>query len=230
MKEVHDGLLRLRMLLSPTRAVLAELAGTAVLVMAVVGSGICAQALTDDIGVQLLINALATVAALGVLIVVLLPVSGAHLNPVVSGVLCARGSISLRRCCAYAMAQVTGAVVGTVVAHGMYERSAASTYGSERGGAGQWLGEVVATSGLVLVVLVVDRTKVAIAVPAWIGAAYFMTSSTSFANPAVTIGRALTGSFSGIAWSDVPWFVVAQLVGGGVALLLKPLLTTSETP
>ena len=218
------------MLLTTRRAVLAEAVGTAVLVMSVVGSGIMTQRLTDDDGLQLLLNALATVAALGVLVVVLQPVSGAHLNPVVSAVLLARGDISPRRCAAYVLAQVVGAVAGTVVAHAMYERAVVSTFDGDRGGAGQWLGEVVATAGLVLVVLLIDRRAIALAVPAWIGAAYVVTSSTSFANPAVTVGRALTDSFSGIAWADVPGFVVAQVVGGLAALALAPLLTAQEDP
>jgi len=218
------------MLLTTRRAVLAEAVGTAVLVMSVVGSGIMTQRLTDDDGLQLLLNALATVAALGVLVVVLRPVSGAHLNPVVSAVLLARGDISPRRCAAYVPAQVVGAVAGTVVAHAMYEQALVSTFDADRSGAGQWLGEVVATAGLVLVVLLVDRRAIALAVPAWIGAAYVVTSSTSFANPAVTVGRALTDSFSGIAWADVPGFVVAQVVGGLAALALAPLLTAQEDP
>lgn len=212
-----------------SRAALAEAAGTATLVMSVVGSGIMAQQLTDDVALQLLVNAVATVLVLGTLIVVLLPVSGAHLNPVVSGVLLVRGAVSPGRCAAYVVAQLAGAVVGTVAAHAMYERSAVSTFAGDRGGAGQWLGEVVATAGLVLVVLLADRRALPLAVPAWIGAAYFVTSSTSFANPAVTVGRALTDSFSGIAWADVPWFVVAQVVGAA-ALVIAPLLAPEETP
>lgn len=210
----------MRLLLNARRAVLAELVGTATLLMAVVGSGIAAQRLTDDVSLQLLINAIATMLALGVLITILLPVSGAHFNPVVSAVMLVRGELSAASAAAYVVAQLVGAVIGTLLAHGMYERAAVSSYDGERSGGGLWLGEVVATAGLVLVVLLASRAAVPFAVAAWIGSAYFFTSSTSFANPAVTVARALTDSFSGIRWVDVPWFVVAQLVGGAVALLL----------
>lgn len=212
------------MLLNRRRAVLAELVGTATLVMAVVGSGIMAQRLTDDVGLQLLINALATVAALGVLIVVLLPVSGAHLNPVVTGVMALRREVSARRAGGYVAAQLVGGAVGTVIAHAMFERAPVGSFDGDRGGGGEWLGEVVATAGLLLVVLLADRSALPLAVPAWIGAAYFFTSSTSFANPAVTVARAMTDSFAGIAWSDVPVFVVAQVLGGLLALSLVRVL------
>jgi glycerol uptake facilitator-like aquaporin len=213
----------------PRKAVLAELVGTATLVMTVVGSGIAAQRLTEDAGVELLINALATVAALGVLIAVLLPVSGAHLNPVVTLVLVLRRGLRPRLGIAYVIAQLLGGVAGTLIAHGMYERAAVSAYDSDRGGPGTALGEVVATAGLVLVVLMAQRAALAWAVPAWIGAAYFFTSSTSFANPAVTVGRALTDSFAGIRWVDVPGFVIAQLVGGLLALALVAALASKES-
>jgi glycerol uptake facilitator-like aquaporin len=213
----------------PRKAVLAEFVGTATLVMTVVGSGIAAQRLTDDIGVELLINALATVAALGVLIAVLLSISGAHLNPVVTLVMTIRREIRPRLAIAYVAAQLLGGVVGTLIAHGMYERAAVSSYHSDRGGFGTALGEVVATAGLVLVVLLAQRTALAWAVPAWIGAAYFFTSSTSFANPAVTVGRAFTDSFAGIRWADVPFYVLAQVIGGLLALALARALTTKET-
>jgi glycerol uptake facilitator-like aquaporin len=216
------------MLLNPRKAVLAEFVGTATLVMAVVGSGIAAQGLTDDVGLQLLINALATVAALGVLIAMLLPISGAHLNPVVTLVMVIRGELRPRVGVAYVVAQLAGAVAGTLIAHGMYERSLISTFHRDRSGHGTWLGELIATAGLVLVILLTKRAELAWAVPAWIGAAYFFTSSTSFANPAVTVGRALTDSFAGIRWIDVPGYVIAQIVGGLLALLLARALTTKE--
>lgn len=218
------------MLLNHSRkAVLAEFVGTATLVMTVVGSGIAAQRLTDDIGVELLINALATVAALGVLITILLPISGAHLNPVVTLVMVIRRELRPGLAIAYVGAQVLGGVAGTLIAHGMYERAAVSTYHSDRGSLGTALGEVVATGGLVLVILLAQRAALAWAVPAWIGAAYFFTSSTSFANPAVTIGRAFTNSFAGIRWVDVPGFVLAQIVGGILAMLLARTLTSKES-
>ncbi len=212
--------LRHRMLLNSRRAVLAEFLGTAILIMAVVGSGIAAQRLTDDIGLQLLINAIATVLALGVLITLLLPISGAHFNPVVTAVMLVRRDLSTGLAVAYVVAQVVGGAFGTLLSHAMYDRSLVSTFGGDRSEPGLWLGEIIATAGLVLVVLLASREVVALAVPAWIGAAYFFTSSTSFANPAVTIARALTDSFSGIRWSDVPWFVLAQLLGGAIAIVL----------
>jgi glycerol uptake facilitator-like aquaporin len=217
------------MLLNPRKAVLAEFVGTATLVMAVVGSGIAAQRLTDDVGLQLLINALATVATLGVLIAVLLPISGAHLNPVITLVMMIRGEVPRRVGVAYVAAQLTGGVAGTLMAHAMYERALVSTFHRDRGSHGTWLGELIATAGLVLVVLLAQRAALAWAVPAWIGAAYFFTSSTSFANPAVTVGRALTDSFAGIRWIDVPGFVIAQIVGGLLALLLARALIAKES-
>jgi len=215
------------MLLNPRKAVLAEFVGTAILVMAVVGSGVAAQDLTDDVGVQLLINAIATVLALGVLITLLLPISGAHFNPVVTLVMLLRGELSVLPALAYACAQLVGGAVGTLLAHAMWGRALISSFGGERSAPGLWLGELIATGGLVLVVLLAPRAAM-VAVPAWIGSAHFLTSSTSFANPAVTVARALTDSFAGIRWVDVPWFVVAQLIGGVAALALAAALTTEE--
>lgn len=211
--------------LGATRAVLAEAVGTATLLMAIVGSGIAAVGLTDDIGLQLVINAIATVAVLGVLVAVALPISGGSFNPAVTLADVVRRNVSPRRGAAYLAAQVGGGVLGTVVAHLMFEQDAVSWSDADRGGWGRLLGELVATAGLVAVITLVDRAILPLVVPAWILGAYLFTSSTSFANPAVTIGRAFTDSFSGIAGSDLPWFVVAQLVGAmlglGLALVLK---------
>lgn len=203
------------MLLKP-RAVLAELVGTAALVMAVVGSGIMATRLTTDVGLQLLINAIATIFALGVLIALFAPVSGAHFNPAVSLALAARGRATWREVAAYIPVQLVGGMLGAMLAQAMYELPLVSQAGVARTGTGQWLGEVVATAGLVGVVL--SRATASIAVPAWIGAAYFVTSSTSFANPAVTFGRAFTDTFAGIAWTDVPAFVIAQIAGAAIVV------------
>ncbi len=204
---------------------LAEAVGTATLLMAIVGSGIAAVGLTDDIGLQLVINAIATVAVLGVLVAVALPISGGSFNPAVTLADVVQRNVSPRRGAAYLAAQVGGGVLGTVVAHLMFEQDAVSWSDADRGGWGRLLGELVATAGLVAVITLVDRAILPLVVPAWILGAYLFTSSTSFANPAVTIGRAFTDSFSGIAGSDVPWFVVAQLVGAmlglGLALVLK---------
>ncbi len=211
--------------LGATRAVLAEAVGTATLLMAIVGSGIAAVGLTDDVGLQLVINAIATVAVLGVLVAVALPISGGSFNPAVTLADVVRRNVSPRRGAAYLAAQVGGGVLGTVVAHLMFEQDAVSWSEADRGGWGRLLGELVATAGLVALITLVDRAILPLVVPAWILGAFLFTSSTSFANPAVTIGRAFTDSFSGIAGSDVPWFVVAQIVGAmlglGLALVLK---------
>ena len=210
--------MRRSVLSSPTRAVLTESVGTAVLVMTVVGSGIAAVELTDDVGLQLVINAIATVAVLGVIIAAALPISGASFNPAVTLADLVQRHVSPRRGTAYVVAQLGGGVLGTVVAHLMFERSAVSWSDADRGGWGRLLGELVATAGLVAAIALVDRAALPLVVPAWILAAYLFTSSTSFANPAVTIGRAFTDSFSGISGADVPWFIAAQLVGAMLAL------------
>lgn len=223
------------------RRLAAELVGTGALVAAVVGSGIMAQRLSpDDVGLQLLQNAWATALALGVLVVVLGPVSGAHLNPVVTLAdwwtsRRADGAPTVRVAGAYVAAQTVGGLGGAVVANVMFDvpTTLATT---ARGGVGQLLGEVVATAGLVAVVLSMVRTGrthlAAPAVAAWIGAAVWFTSSTSFANPAVTAARAVSDTFAGIAPSDVPAFVAAQLVGAAVGVVLAgalhPVARTAE--
>lgn len=208
-----------------TRAVLAELVGTAVLVMAVIASGVMATRLTDEAGLRMLINAVATVLALGVLIGLFAPVSGAHFNPVVSMALAARGKAEWRDAVAFIPAQLSGGFLGAVVAHAMYELPLVSQYGAWRAGTGQWIGEILATAGLVAVVL--SKLPPTLAVPAWIGSAYFVMSSTSFANPAVTFGRAFTDTFTGIGWVDVPGFVLAQMMG---AALVVAVLTLTKEP
>ena len=211
--------------LGATKAVLTEAVGTATLLMAIVGSGIAAVGLTDDAGLQLVFNAIATVAVLGVLVAVALPISGGSFNPAVTLADVVQRKVSLRRGAAYLAAQLGGAVLGTVVAHLMFEQDIVSWSDADRGGWGRLLGELVATAGLVAVIALVDRAVLPLVVPGWILGAYLFTSSTSFANPAVTVGRVFTDSFSGIAGSDLPWFIVAQLVGAmlglGLALALK---------
>lgn len=213
------------------RRLLAELLGTALLVAVVVGSGIAAQDLSpDDVGLQLLENSTATVLGLTVLILLFGPVSGAHLNPVVSladwfvGRRAGTG-LPLAEVGAYAMAQVAGAVGGAVLANAMF--GVATTVSTKDRATGpHLLAEVVATTVLVALIFALVRTgRGAVAAPAvgaYIGAAYWFTSSTSFANPAVTIGRVFSDTFAGIAAASAPAFVVAQLVGGalGVALTL----------
>jgi arsenate reductase len=214
------------------RCYLAEFAGTALLVTAVVGSGVMATTLSpDDVGLQLLENSIATAFALGALILIFGPVSGAHFNPVVTladwwlGRRAGTPALTARRLGGYVTAQVTGAIAGSVLANLMYDLPAVTFSAKDRAGGHLWLGEVVATGGLVLLVFALARSGRSAAAPAavgaYIGAAYWFTSSTSFANPAVTVGRAFTDTFAGIAPGSVPGFVLAQLGGlvAGIALL-----------
>ena len=208
------------------RRALAELVGTAFLVVAVVGSGIAATRLTQDVGLQLLANSLATGAALVALILALQPVS-ASFNPVVTLVERALGRIDSATAAWLVAAQLVGGVLGTVLANLMFDLSAVTLSTRDRSGSGVWLAEVVATMGLVLVVfggLRSGRQTVALAVGGYITAAYWFTSSTSFANPAVTIARTLTDTFAGIAPSSAPAFVLMELVGAALALGLVVLL------
>ncbi|MBM0236976.1 aquaporin family protein [Micromonospora sp. ATA32] len=214
------------------RHLLAEFTGTALLVTAVVGSGIMATTLSpDDVGLQLLENSIATALALGALILIFGPVSGAHFNPVVSAADWFLGrragtGITARDLGGYVVAQVLGAIAGSVLANLMFDLAAVDFSGKDRAAGHLWLGEVVATTGLILLVFALARSGRApvapAAVGAYIGAAYWFTSSTSFANPAVTIGRGFTDTFAGIAPASIPGFVIAQLVGlaVGTGLLL----------
>lgn len=212
----------------------AELVGTAFLVMAVVGSGIAASRLSpDDVGLQLLENSLITGAALVALILTLQPVSAAF-NPVVSAVEAALGLIRWSEAAALALAQVVGGVLGAVVANLMFDLDAVSWSTHERSGGHLLLGEVVATLGLVVVIFGAIRTgrteTIAYAVGGYITAAYWFTSSTSFANPAVTLARMFSDTFAGIAPSSVPLFVLAQVVGGALALgLVRVLFVPQES-
>lgn len=212
-----------------SRRLLAEFLGTALLVTVVVGSGIAAQQLSpDDIGLQLLENSIATALGLTVLILMFGPVSGAHFNPVVSladwflGRRAGHG-LSLRHVGVYGVFQVLGAIGGAMLANVMFGVGTAIST-KDRLTAGHTVGEVVATAGLVALIFALARTGRAVlaapAVGAYIGAAYWFTSSTSFANPAVTIGRVFSDTFAGIATGSVPGFVVAQLVGLVVGLAL----------
>jgi glycerol uptake facilitator-like aquaporin len=206
-----------------SRALAAEALGTLLLVATVVGSGIMAERLTADIALQLLANALATVAMLLVLISLFGPVSGAHFNPAVSLVMTLRRGLPVSALGVYVAAQVAGGILGTVLAHAMFGLPLIEFAGPSRMGAGQWLAEFVATFGLVLTILVGQVSRPAALpalVAAYIGAAYWFTASTSFANPAITIARAFTASFSGIAPASVAGFVLAQLAGAGAALVL----------
>ncbi|GGN64644.1 transport protein [Streptomyces albiflavescens] len=204
------------------RRVAAEAIGTALLVVMVVGSGIQATELTRDIGVQLLANSLATVFGLGVLIALLGPISGAHFNPAVTLAAWftsrrAPGGLALRDVAAYVPAQITGAIGGVVLADAMFAKPLVKFSTHDRSAGHLWLSEVVATAGLILLIFGLTRVGRAALAPAavasYIGAAYWFTSSTSFANPAVTIGRAFTNTFAGIAPASVAPFIAAQLLG-----------------
>ena len=216
------------------RRALAELLGTAFLVAAVIGSGIAAQRLSpDDVGLQLLENSLATGAVLVALIIALQPVS-ASFNPVVTLVERMLGRITTRASGALIVAQLLGGLVGAVIANLMFDLDAVSVSGRERSGGGLLLGEVVATLGLVLVVFGALRSErvetVAFAVGGYIAAAYWFTSSTSFANPAVTIARSLSDTFAGIAPGSVALFVLMQFVGGALGAALVWLLYSQPQP
>ena len=207
------------------RRVVAEYVGTAFLVAVVVGSGIAAQQLSPgDVGLQLFENAVATAGGLVALILAFGPVSGAHFNPVVSVADTVFGGLERRALPAYVAAQVAGAISGAVAANLMFELQAVDWSTKTRSSGGLWLGEAIATIGLLVVIFGVVRSGRAGAAPfavgAYIGAAYFFTSSTSFANPAVTVGRAFTDTFTGIEPSSVAAFVGFQLVGGAIALAL----------
>jgi arsenate reductase len=217
------------------RRALAELLGTAFLVVAVVGSGIAAARLSPgDVGLQLFENAAATAAALAAIILTVGPVSGGHLNPVVTLAARVSGDLTTAEAGGYVAAQVAGGVVGVVVANLMYSLPAVELSTKVRSSGGLWLGEVVATFGLLLLIGALVRTGRTSAAPAavgaYIGAAYFATSSTSFANPAVTLARSLTDTFAGIAWRSVPVFLGAQVVGAALAIVVGRALYPAEVP
>lgn len=193
------------------------------LVATVVGSGIMAERLTTDGALALLCNTLPTAAILVVLITVLAPISGAHFNPAVSLVMALRRELAASEAALYAIAQIAGGVAGTLLAHAMFGEPILALSTHARFGAGQWLAEGIATFGLVLVIIGGQRHRPE-AIPRLVGlfiaAAYWFTASTSFANPAVTIARALTDTFSGIRPVDAPAFIAAQLAGAVIAWLM----------
>lgn len=205
------------------RRLVAEALGTLLLVATVVGSGTMAERLSDDVAIVLLGNTLPTGAILVVLISVLGPVSGAHFNPAVTLVFWLRRQLALGAAGAYVLAQILGGIAGTIIAHAMFALPLIAFSEKVRTGPSQFLAEIVATFGLVFVILAAARMRsnaVPMLVGLYITAAYWFTASTSFANPAVAIARALTDSFSGIRPIDVPGFVGAELVGAVMALLL----------
>jgi glycerol uptake facilitator-like aquaporin len=217
------------------RRLLAELLGSAFLAAIVIGSGIAAQTLSPGaVGLQLLENALATAAGLAAIILMFGPVSGAHFNPVVSLVDASFGGIRRREALAYIAAQVAGCALGAIAANGMFARAAISISTKHRASSGHLLAEAIATAGLLLLIFSLTRTRRASSAPAaigaYIGAAYFFTSSTSFANPAISVGRMLSDSFAGIAPASVPAFVIAQLAGGLAAVVAIRALYPHMTP
>jgi glycerol uptake facilitator-like aquaporin len=206
------------------RRLLAELLGSMFLAALVIGSGIAAQRLSGhDPGLELLENAAATAAGLFAIILMFGPVSGGHFNPVVSLVDAAFGGLSRRDALAYLPAQIAGCILGAMLANGMFAIPVVSISTHHRASAAHLLAEVVATLGLLLVIFSLARTRRATSAPAavgaYIGAAYWFTSSTSFANPAITVGRMFSNTFAGIAPASAPGFVFAQLAGGCVAVL-----------
>jgi glycerol uptake facilitator-like aquaporin len=205
------------------RRLAAEGIGSLLLAATVVGSGVMAERLAEgNLAIALLANTAATVAVLATLIALFAPVSRAHFNPAVSLVDAVRGSLSWGDASAYVIVQVLGCCIGAILAHAMFDLPWLQSSAHVRTGPSQWLAEAVATFGLVLVVLGHRRPQdAAWMVAAWIGAAYWFTASTSFANPAITIARSLSNTFAGIRAADVPGFIIAQLAGALIALLVS---------
>ncbi|WP_377293886.1 aquaporin [Rhizobium sp. SG2393] len=214
-----------------TRRLTAEALGTAILVATVVGSGIMADRLSDDVAVSLLGNTIPTGAILMVLITILGPLSGAHFNPVVTLVFALRREIEAGMLLPYILAQIAGGIAGTLLAHAMFDLPILQVSQTVRSGTGQWTAEVVATAGLLLTILGGLRFR-AEAVPMLVGlyitAAYWFTASTSFANPAVAIARSLTDTFAGIRPVDLPGFIIAEIAGALLGALIGGWLFARE--
>ena len=214
------------------KKVIGEYLGTATLVAIVVGSGIMATNLSEDVGVQLLINTISTVFGLAVLIQVLGPISGANFNPVVTMIDLIQKRTNVVTFIQYAIAQTAGAITGAILANGMFSHPLIEISTKARSGGNQYLGEIVATAGLILIInLMIHQEKTAlipVIVASWIGSAYFFTSSTSFANPAVTVGRIFSDSFAGIAPECVLKFIAAQILGALIGLGLTKVLTNDK--
>lgn len=212
---------------TPPQQWLAELLGTALLLAVVIGSGIMAEKLSDgNVAIALLANTLATVGGLYVLIEALGPISGAHFNPAVSLVMALRGVLPKSQLLPFVAAQLLGAMLGAWLAHLMFDMTVLQWSSKVRSGTGQWVAEAVATAGLLFIILRSPAGRAPAMVAAYIGAAYWFTASTSFANPAAAFGRMFSDSFAGIAPQSAPGFVVAQLVGAFIGwslfVLLKP--------
>ena len=215
--------------MTPARPLLSEFVASGLLLAIVIGSGIMGERLAvGNDAIALLANTLATIGGLYILIEVFGPVSGAHMNPAVSAVMAARGELPWSRLPGYAIAQLGGAACGAWLANAMFDMSVLQLSGKPRHGFGQLLGEVVATAGLLLVILRAQSSRVAAMVAAYIGAAYWFTSSTSFANPAAAFGRMFSDSFAGIAPADVPGFIGAESIGALLGVGLHKLLGSSS--
>jgi glycerol uptake facilitator-like aquaporin len=209
---------------------LSELVGTAALFCAVIGSGIMAEQLAGgNMAVALLANTLATVFALYVLIETLGPVSGAHFNPVVSMVMALRKDLARQHLIGYVIAQLIGAAIGAWAAHAMFDLEILQWSTKVRTGPAQWFAEAIATAGLLFVILRSPKGKASSLVACYIGAAYWFTASTSFANPAAAFGRMFTNTFAGISPTDVPAFIAAEIVGGFLGLMLHTLLKSENS-
>jgi glycerol uptake facilitator-like aquaporin len=216
---------------STANRLLAEGSGTMLLLTVVIGSGIMAERLAGgNDAIALLANALATVGGLYILIEVFGPISGAHFNPAVSAVMAFRGALPWNHLGGYIAAQLIGAVAGAWLAHAMFDMTILQLSTKMRSGAGQWIAEIVATVGLLLVILRVPTERVAIGVAAYIGAAYWFTASTSFANPAAVVGRMFSDSFAGIAPASTLGFIVAELAGAGIGVALHQLYGEKQRP
>jgi len=203
------------------RKLAAEALGTALLLAVVIGSGIMAERLSGgNVAIALLANTLATVGGLYILIEVFGPISGAHFNPAVSAAMAWRGELPKAALIPYIAAQLLGAMLGAWLAHAMFELPILQWSTKVRTGTGQWIAEAVATAGLLLVILRAPAGRAAAMVASYIGAAYWFTASTSFANPAAAFGRMFSDSFAGIAPISAPGFVVAQLIGAGLGVVL----------
>lgn len=213
------------MMPTTSRRLLGEFLGTLLLLAVVIGSGVMAERLAQgNVALALLCNTVATVFGLFVLIEVFGPVSGAHFNPAVSLVMAWRRELPVALLLAYVVAQLAGAACGAWVVHAMFEMPILQWSGKLRAGGGQWLAEAVATAGLLLVILRASPQRVSALVACYIGAAYFFTASTSFANPAAAFGRMFSDSFAGIAPQSAPAFMLAQLAGAAVGVLLHACL------
>jgi glycerol uptake facilitator-like aquaporin len=215
--------------MSLAKKALAEFVGTAMLLCAVIGSGIMAERLAGgNMAIALLANTLVTVFALYVLIETLSPISGAHFNPLVSIVMAYRGELAVKALVVFIVAQLVGAAFGAVLAHAMFDMTLFQFSTKLRTGTGQWIAEAVATAGLLFVILSAAAGKASGLVACYIGAAYWFTASTSFANPAAVLGRMMSDSFAGIAPQSAPGFIAAQCVGCALGVWLSSLLKEAK--